>query len=78
MGQDPVYEGTERLTEYLCNGYHCEKCGELVRVMKLDTSKPAEAPSEGMAMSTCPKCKATRLLTYEQILALPLRWTEQG
>jgi len=65
------------MTEYLCNGYHCERCGTKVRVMRLDTSKPVEVPADGAAMSTCPQCGAIRLLTYEEILALPLKWTSQ-
>jgi len=65
------------MTEFICNGYHCEQCGTRVRVMKLDSSKTVEVPSSGNAVSACPKCGAIRLLSFEEILALPLKWTSQ-
>jgi hypothetical protein len=64
------------MTEYFCNGYFCDGCGTLLRVMKREVSTMCEItnPSgQAAALMTCP-CGKSRLLTFEEILALPEKW----
>jgi len=67
-------------TEYFCNGYYCDGCGSLVRVMKREVSTMAEItnPSRQLGLVVgCPECGKNRILTYEEMLALPEKWILQ-
>jgi hypothetical protein len=68
------------MAEYFCNGYHCEKCGTLVGVMHREVSTMAELTNvhgQVGAVKECLHCGQSRWLTYEEILALPVKWIQQ-
>jgi hypothetical protein len=65
------------MTEYFCNGYHCDECGTIVPVMKREVSTMAEItnPSNQLGLVVgCPICGRNRTLTYQEMLALPVKW----
>jgi hypothetical protein len=66
------------MTEYLCNGYE-RKCGTRITVCHNDRSKPMpDSTGYVGGIIRCPKCGRSRWMTWKDIMALPLIWTEQG
>jgi hypothetical protein len=74
----PLAKRARPVTDYLCNGYECE-CGARIRVCHNDRSKPMPHGRGYVGGNfVCTGCGRSRWLTWKDIMALPLVWTEEG
>jgi len=65
------------MTKFFCNGYTCD-CGQRVMVIRWAKDKPTPPePLPGYQLTIkCAHCPRSRVLTWQEILDLPLVWEE--